>query len=152
MVRSRRMVLDSDLAPLYGVTTKRLNEQVKRNRQRFPPDFMFRLTNQEVMTLRSQIATSTKRSQGGRRYQPYAFTEHGVVEALIEHADLRKRLERIERRLAKGFAEHEQELQEIRFLIAQLEQPIESKNARERKYDIFVSFVTFALNISLTCG
>ena len=64
-------MLDSDLATLYGVTTKRLNEQVSRNRERFPDDFMFRLTVEELGNLRSQNATS---SWGGRRYLPYAFT------------------------------------------------------------------------------
>jgi len=66
------------LAALYGVTTKRLNEQVRRNRARFPEDFMFQLTAEEVASLRSQIATSNK-GRGGRRYAPYAFTEQGVA-------------------------------------------------------------------------
>ena len=71
-------MLDSDLAQLYGVTTKRLNEQVKRNADRFPPDFMFRLTAEESGSLRSQNATSSNR-HGGRRYLPYAYTEHGAI-------------------------------------------------------------------------
>lgn len=77
-VRSKRIILDSDLAKLYQVTTKRLNEQVKRNIDRFPADFLFQLTQEEYASLRSQFATS---KQGGRRYLPYAFTEHGVVMA-----------------------------------------------------------------------
>jgi phage regulator Rha-like protein len=76
MIRGHRVMLDKDLAELYGVSVKRLNEQVKRNTRRFPTDFMFLLTRQEVMNLRSQIATS---SWGGRRYFPYAFTEQGVA-------------------------------------------------------------------------
>ncbi|MGB2660863.1 MAG: ORF6N domain-containing protein [Candidatus Omnitrophota bacterium] len=75
-IRGRNVMLDKDLAELYGVTTKRLNEQVKRNIKRFPADFMFLLTNKEVMNLRSQIATS---SWGGRRYVLRAFTEQGVA-------------------------------------------------------------------------
>ena len=71
-------MLDSDLAELYEVTTKRLNEQVKRNRGRFPADFMFQLNVEESRRLRSQIATSKAR-RGGRRYQPYVFTEHGAL-------------------------------------------------------------------------
>jgi len=71
-------MLDSDLAELYGTTTKRLNEQVKRNLNRFPEDFMFQLTMAEQIDLRSQIVTSSL-SYGGRRYLPYAFTEHGAV-------------------------------------------------------------------------
>jgi hypothetical protein len=71
-------MLDSDLAELYGVTTKRLNEQVRRNLPRFPEDFMFQLTESETYLLRSQFATS-KKGRGGRRYLPYAFTEQGVA-------------------------------------------------------------------------
>ena len=81
-VRDQRVILDSDLARLYGVTTKRLNEQVKRNRERFPDDFVFRLTTAEASKLlrsRSQIAT-LKRGQN-IKYLPYAFTEHGAVMA-----------------------------------------------------------------------
>ncbi|MBN8549882.1 MAG: ORF6N domain-containing protein [Deltaproteobacteria bacterium] len=152
-MRSQRVVLDRYLAELYGVTTHRLNEQVKRNRQRFPDDFMFCLTNQEVTNLRSQIAIS---SWGGRRTLPHAFTEHGAVmaatilnsdvavkmsilivraficlrEMMREHADLKRRLHEIEARVAKGFSEHEQELQELRFLISRLEEPSPTKKGK----------------------
>lgn len=77
-VRGHKVLLDSDLAELYGVSVKRLNEQVKRNRERFPDDFMFRLTADEFEALRSQIATS-KKSRGGRRHLPFAFSEHGAI-------------------------------------------------------------------------
>lgn len=80
VVRGHKVMLDSDLAELYGVPTKRLNEQVKRNQERFPADFMFQLMPEEIEALRSQIATS-KDGRGGRRYRPYAFTEHGAVMA-----------------------------------------------------------------------
>lgn len=79
-IRGKKVILDADLARLYQVTTKRLNEQIKRNRDRFPDDFLFQLTQEEDESLRSQIATS-KIQRGGRRYLPYAFTEHGVVMA-----------------------------------------------------------------------
>ena len=79
IVRGRKIILDSDLAELYGVTVKRLNEQVKRNAARFPVDFIIRLTPWELESLRSQIATSNGR--GGRRYLPFAFTEHGAIMA-----------------------------------------------------------------------
>lgn len=79
-IRSRRVLLDSDLAELYQVTVKRLNQQVKRNVERFPEDFMFRLTPGENKVLRSQIATSN-RGRGGRRYLPFVFTEHGTIMA-----------------------------------------------------------------------
>ena len=77
LVRGQRVMLDSDLAAIYRVTTKRLNEQIRRNRNRFPADFAFQLTTQEFTILRSQIATSNRR--GGRRYLPWAFTEHGAI-------------------------------------------------------------------------
>lgn len=73
-------MLDSDLAGLCGVTTKRFNEQVKRNRDRFPADFRFWLNAGEMEALRSQFATSNP-ERGGRRYLPYAFTEHGAIMA-----------------------------------------------------------------------
>ncbi len=76
VIRGHRVMLDSDLAKIYGVPTKRLNEQVRRNRNRFPSDFAFPISYQEVAILRSQIATS---SWGGRRKLPWAFTEHGAV-------------------------------------------------------------------------
>ena len=78
LIRGQRVMLDADLAAMYGVSTKRLNEQVRRNMKRFPEAFMFQLTDEEFQNLRSQFATS---SWGGRRYPPYAFTEHGAVMA-----------------------------------------------------------------------
>lgn len=155
LIRNQRVVLAHDLAKLYGVTTHRLNEQVKRNLERFPKDFMFQLTNQEVISLRSQFAIS-KKGRGGQRYLPFAFTEHGALmaatvlnspvaiessilivrafvrlrEILMENSEMKRRLQDIEIRLAKGFANHEQELQEIRFLIAQLEQPLDTQKKK----------------------
>ena len=81
LVRGEKIMLDSDLAEIYGVTTKRFNEQVKRNIKRFPEDFMFQLTAEEFENLRSQIATSSSITYGGRRYLPYVFTEHGALMA-----------------------------------------------------------------------
>jgi len=152
-IRGHRVILDVDLAMLYNVAAKRLNEQVKRNRARFPGDFMFQLEEQEVKILRSQIATAKWTM---RRTNPYAFTEHGVVMAanivsskvaidasillvrsfvkmrsmLSEHIDLKRRLQDVERRLAQGFAQHEDELREIRFLISQLETPTDRQKRR----------------------
>src|SRR5207302_944070 len=99
-LRSRRVILDTDLAKIYGVPTKRLNEQLRRNIDRFPKDFAFQLTPQEWAALRSQFATletgrteiietrdlrsqfaTSKSGRGGRRYLPYAFTEHGALMA-----------------------------------------------------------------------
>lgn len=98
VIRNQRVILDADLARLYGASTKRFNEAFKRNQQRFPDDFSFQLTITEFNNLRSQLATSSlqhvestevlpKRSQivttshGGRRFRPWAFTEHGAVMA-----------------------------------------------------------------------
>ena len=78
LIRGHKVMIDADLAVLYGVPTHRLNERVKRNRNRFPEDFMFQLTKVEAGALRSQIAIS-KIGRGGRRYQPYVFTEQGVA-------------------------------------------------------------------------
>ena len=76
LIRNHKVMLDDDLAELYQVETRRLNEQVKRNANRFPEDFMFQLTEEEWENLMSQNATS---SWGGRRKKPFAFTEHGVL-------------------------------------------------------------------------
>ena len=75
-IRGRQVMLDADLADIYQVETRRLNEAVKRNIDRFPPEFMFQLTQTEYDNLMSQFATS---SGGGRRKLPFAFTEHGVI-------------------------------------------------------------------------
>ena len=76
VIRDKKVMLDEDLAELYDVETRRLNEQVKRNKERFPVDFMFQLTKEEFENLKSQFATS---SWGGRRKLPHAFTEQGVA-------------------------------------------------------------------------
>ena len=77
LVRGEKVMLDSELAEIYGVETKILNQAVKRNASRFPSDFMFQMTHVELANLRSQIVTSSL--YGGRRYLPYAFTEHGAL-------------------------------------------------------------------------
>ena len=80
VIRGTKVILDSDLADLYGVETRRLNEQVRRNQDKFPEDFMFRLSKEEFDILKSQIATSSS-NWGGRRTLPLAFTEHGALQA-----------------------------------------------------------------------
>ena len=128
LIRGHKVMLDSDLAELYEVKTKALMQAVKRNIGRFPPDFMFQLNNQEVMTLRSQFVTS-KSGKGGRRYTPYVFTEQGVAmlssvlnseravhvniaimrafvklrEMISSHKDLAKRLEELEKKYDAQF-------------------------------------------------
>jgi len=132
--RGQKVIVDADLARLYQVPTSRLNEQVKRNRSRFPKDFMFQLTAEEASSLTSQIAISNS-SRGGRRHRPYAFTEQGVAmlssvlkskravqvniaimrafvklrEILATHHELAKRLEELEGR----FQQHDAQIQEV---------------------------------------
>ena len=81
IVRGKRVMLDSDLAQLYGVPTKRLNEQVRRNQDRFPGDFLISLTDQEAARLRSQFATVKLGRGEHRKFVPLAFTEHGAIMA-----------------------------------------------------------------------
>jgi len=149
VLRAQRTILDADLAALYGVTTKRLNEQVRRNAERFPDDFMFQLTNQELAILRSQFATSSSPAWGGRRYAPYAFTEHGaimaatvlnspravevsiyVVRAFVQlrdlltgHKELARRLDQLEARMERKLSTHDQAIVGILDAIRKLMAP-----------------------------
>ncbi len=100
VLRGRRVILDHELATIYGVTIKRLNEQVKRNAERFPEDFMFRLTREEAELLRSQIATLKLGRGRHRKYLPYAFTEHGAIMAATVLSSPRASSEKSMRRFA----------------------------------------------------
>lgn len=120
VVRGRQVMLDEDLADLYGVKTKRLVEQVKRNLDRFPEDFMFQLNKEEAAALRSQIATS-KTGRGGRRYAPYVFTEQGVAmlssvlrskTAIVVNIEIMRTFVEL-RRVASSYAAIEKRLEEI---------------------------------------
>jgi hypothetical protein len=140
--RGQKVILDSDLARIYGVSTKALNQAVKRNASRFPTDFAFQLTLQEISHLRSQIVTS-KQGRGGRRYVPYAFTEHGAImvanvlnsrqvvkmsvyvvrafvrlrEALALHKDLARKLEALEKKVGAHDAQIQGVFDALRELI-----------------------------------
>jgi len=83
-LRGQQVMLDRDLAELYGVKTKVFNQAVKRNQKRFPSDFMFQVTEEEYQHLRSQIVTSNK-GRGGRRYLPFVFTEQGIYPTFPPH-------------------------------------------------------------------
>jgi hypothetical protein len=148
VIRDRRVMLDEDLADLYGVETKRLIQQVKRNLKRFPDDFMFQLTKAEAEALRSQIATSND-GRGGRRYAPYVFTEQGVamlssvlhseravavnieiMRAFVElrraatsYAAIEKRLEELERETGARLGKHDEQLSQIFEALRQLIAP-----------------------------
>ena len=137
-IRGYKVMLDSDLALLYEVPTKRLNEAVKRNITRFPQNFMFQLTKEETEILRSQIATSNK-ARGGRRTLPYVFTEQGVAmlssvlnseraiqiniqimntfvqmrQWAIENKDLANRISELETYFIEHCKDNKRELQEI---------------------------------------
>ena len=130
-IRGHKVILDRDLAELYGVTTKRLNEQVRRNIERFPSDFMFQLSNDEVERLRSQFATS-KEGRGGRRYAPYAFTEQGV--AMLSSVLRSRRAIEVNIAIMRTFVK----LREILATNSALRRKIESM---ERKYDERFKFV-----------
>ncbi len=131
-------MLDEDLAELYGVTTKRLVQQVKRNLKRFPEDFMFQLSKEEAEVLRSQNATSND-GRGGRRYAPYVFTEQGVAmlsgvlrsdravavnieimrafvdlrRVAISYSDVQERLDDLEREMGGRLDQHDDQLGQI---------------------------------------
>lgn len=148
ILRGQKVLLDLDLAALYGVSTKRFNEQVKRNLNRFPSDFMFKLSEEEFAALRSHFATSNKKpsQRGGRRYLPYAFTEHGAImaatilnspistevsvyvvrafvqlrEMLSSHKKLAQRLDELESRIERKIVTHDEAITSILNTIRQL--------------------------------
>lgn len=148
ILRGHRVILDRDLAAIYGVTTGRLNEAVKRNAKRFPEDFMFQLTAAEHAVLISQIAISTP-SRGGRRKLPWAFTEHGAIQAanvlnslravemgiyvvrafiklrelLASNKELARRLDELEARIEKKLTTHDQAIAAMLSAIRQLLNP-----------------------------
>ena len=133
VIRGKRVILDYELAKLYGIETKRLKESVRRNLRRFPEDFMFELSQEEWFNLRSQFASS---SWGGKRYSPFAFTEQGVAmlssvlnsdraievnisimrafvlmrQWALEYQDLQEKLSELEQRFGQKFTDIEQVL------------------------------------------
>lgn len=148
-IRGLRVMLDGDLARIYGVSTKRLNEQVRRNRHRFPLGFVIELTPEEAEVMRSHFATASRRNV---RHLPFAFTEHGAImlatvlnspvaveasvrvvqafvkmrELLAEYSQLQKKIDELERRVGN----HDAELQELFDSIRQLITPISRRRKR----------------------
>ena len=148
ILRRQRVILDRELAAIYGVTTGRLNEAVKRNAERFPEDFMFRVSPSEHSALISQIATSNA-GRGGHRKPPFAFTEHGAIQAanvlnspraiamgvhvvrafvqlralLSSNKELARRFDQLEARLDKKLAAHDEAIAAILSAIRQLMNP-----------------------------
>jgi phage regulator Rha-like protein len=151
VLRGQKVILASDLAELYGVPVKHLNQQIKRNARRFPPDFLFQLSRSEHENLRSQIVTSSS-GHGGRRYLPRAFTEHGAVmaanvlnseraikmsifvvrafvrmrETFAANQQLLAKLSELERRVES----HDSEIQDLFDTIRELTSPLPAKNRR----------------------
>jgi hypothetical protein len=157
-LRDQRVILDSDLAKVYGVTTTRLNQQVRRNAERFPVDFTFQVTADEFAGLMLQIATS-KKGRGGRRKLPLAFTEHGAIMAanvlnspravqmsvfvvrafakmramLGDNRHLAEKLAELERRLTGRLDVHEQAIVHILDEIKKLMEPLPSPPEPKRR-------------------
>jgi ATP-dependent Clp protease ATP-binding subunit ClpA len=153
VLRGHKVLLDTELAALYGLSAKRFNEQVRRNRQRFPADFMFQLTAEESRALRSQIATLKSSRGQHRKYLPYAFTEQGVAmlssvlrsgraiavniqirrafvrmrELLISNRELAEKLDQLEARLEKKLASHDEAIAAILSAIRELMSPTPPK-------------------------
>jgi hypothetical protein len=158
-VRGQRVMLDWDLARVYGVTTKRLKEQFRRNAKRFPVDFAFQLINKELINLRSQFATSSL--HGGHRYPPIAFTEHGALmlasilnspvaieasvrvvrafvlmrEQMAAHKELAGKLADLEQRVGG----HDAAIQDLFEAIRQLVEPPLPENRREIGFHVRVT-------------
>ena len=150
-IRGQKVMLDTDLAKVYGVPTKVLNQAINRNRLRFPEDFMFQVTPDELKALRSQIVTS-KKGRGGARYLPYAFTEHGAImaatvlnsrqavetsvlvvrafvklrEILASNKELAVKLDELESRLDG----HDEALQQIVAAIRELAAPLKERKSK----------------------
>jgi len=156
LVRGQKVMLDEDLSEMYGLETRRLNEQVKRNIERFPQDFMFQLTDKEFENLKSQFATS---SWGGRRKLPFVFTEHGVLmlssvlssptaiqvnikimrvytklrEMLLTHKDILIKLEQLESKVIKQEVRGIKQEEEIQTVFKALKKLIEQPTLEPRK-------------------
>jgi hypothetical protein len=149
MLRGQRVLLDAELATLYGVSTKALNQAVKRNAARFPADFVFRLTPDEAESIRSQIVTLKSRRGAHRKYAPYAFTEHGAImaatvlnsgravemsvyvvrafvqlrELLASNAELARRLDELEARIESKRTRHDEAIAAMLSAIRELMKP-----------------------------
>jgi hypothetical protein len=158
LIRDQKVMLDDDLAQLYRVETRRLNEQVKRNRARFPQDFMFQLTEAEWENLMSQNATS---SWGGRRKLPYVFTEHGVLmlssvlnsdraiqvnirimriyaklrEMLMTNKDILLKIEKLEKRVMKHDQDIKVVFEYLKELLNPKTEPMRRIGFRQKKVD-----------------
>ena len=161
-VRGQRVILDADLARVYGVPTKQINQAIKRNPDRFPRDFAFRLKPQEVASLRSQIVTS--KGQGGRRHVPIAFTDHDAImaanalnssravqmrvfvvrafvkmrEVLVQNKELSAKLAELEQKLTARLDDHEKAIVHILDEIKKLMEPPPAPEPKRREIGFHV--------------
>lgn len=126
ILRGHKVMLDADLAELYGVETKALNQAVRRNAERFPADFMFQLSDVELKDLRSQSVTSNGEPRGGRRYLPYAFTEEGV--AMLSSVLRSKRAVMVNIEIMRAFVK-------LRRILADHRELAQKIDELERRYD-----------------
>jgi hypothetical protein len=152
VIRGQRVILDADLAQVYGVPTRQLNQAVRRNPEKFPEDFAFQLDSQEVINLRSQIVISSR--HGGRRSAPWVFTEHGTImaanilnspravqmsvfvvrafikmrETFAQNRELAAQLAELERNLTDRLDDHEQAIVQIMGEIKKLMTPLEPES------------------------
>lgn len=140
LMRGHRVMLDSDLAELYGVETKVLVQAVGRNKERFPDDFMFRLTREEFTHLRSQFVTSSS-GWGGRRYPPYAFTEQGV--AMLSSVLRSTRAVQVNIEIMRAFVR-------LRLLLASNQELSQRLDELEKRYDKQFSAVFDAIRQLMT--
>jgi hypothetical protein len=141
LIRGQKVLLDSDLAKMYGVSPKRLNEQVRRNRERFPADFMFRLTAEEAEALRSQIATLKAGRGQHRKYAPYVFTEQGV--AMLSSVLKSPRAVQVNIAIMRAFVQ-------LREMLASHKELARKLDAMERKYDAQFKVVFDAIRELMT--
>ena len=141
LFRGHRVMLDSDLAELYGIETFNLNKAVKRNIDRFPQDFMFRLTADEGRALRFQIGMSKHKGRGGRRYLPYVFTEQGV--AMLSSVLRSKRAVQVNIEIMRAFVR-------LRQLLATNAQLARKLEVLEKKYDTQFKVVFDAIRQLMT--
>jgi len=141
LIRGQKVMLDSDLAELYGVETSNLNKAVKRNIDRFPEDFMLQLTKEEADSLRFQIGMSKTEGRGGRRYLPYAFTEQGV--AMLSSVLNSKRAVQVNIAIMRVFVK-------LREMIASNKELAKKLDNLEKKYDTQFKVVFDAIRQLMT--
>ena len=142
LIRKQKVIIDADLAELYGVTTKRLNEQVKRNIERFPGDFVFQLTQKETNILVSQNVIPSQKSLGG--YLPYVFTEHGV--AMLSSVLKSKRAVQVNVAIVRAFIKLRELLATHKDLILEIDKIKRDQKNQNQKINSVINIINQMLN------